>query len=44
MRILIAEDERDLNALLKKRLENQKYSVDACFDGQEALEYLEGAD
>lgn len=44
MRILIAEDERDLNALLKKRLENQKYSVDACYDGQEALDYLEMAD
>lgn len=40
MRILIAEDERDLNALLKRRLENQKYSVDACFDGEEALDYL----
>ena len=35
MRILIAEDERDLNNLLKKRLEKQKYSVDACFDGEE---------
>ena len=44
MRILIAEDEKDLNRLLKKRLENQKYSVDACFDGQEALDYLEGAE
>ena len=33
MRILIAEDEKDLNVLLKKRLENQKYSVDACCDG-----------
>ena len=41
MRILIAEDERDLNALLKKRLEKQGYSVDACSDGQEALDYLE---
>lgn len=30
MRILIAEDERDLNDLLKKRLEKQQYSVDAC--------------
>lgn len=40
MRILIAEDERDLNALLKKRLENQKYSVDTCFDGEEAVDYL----
>ena len=40
MRILIAEDEKDLNDLLKKRLENQKYTVDACRDGQEALDYL----
>ena len=40
MRILVAEDERDLNALLKKRLERQQYSVDACMDGQEALDYL----
>ena len=39
MRILIAEDEKDLNTLLKKRLENQKYSVDACFDGEEAIDY-----
>ena len=40
MRILIAEDDKDLNSLLKKRLENQKYSVDACFDGEEAIDYL----
>lgn len=44
MRILIAEDEKDLNALLKKRLENQKYTVDACYDGQEALDYLDVTD
>ncbi|HJD26572.1 MAG TPA: response regulator transcription factor [Candidatus Blautia intestinipullorum] len=44
MRILIAEDEKDLNRLLKKRLENQKYTVDACFDGEEALDYLAAAD
>lgn len=41
MRILIAEDEKDLNDLLKKRLEKQQYSVDVCYDGQEALDYLE---
>lgn len=44
MRILIAEDEKDLHHLLKKRLENQKYTVDACFDGEEALDYLAAAD
>lgn len=44
MRILVAEDERDLNALLKKRLEVQKYTVDTCMDGEEALEYLSCAE
>lgn len=40
MRILVAEDERDLNRILKKRLEKEKYSVDCCFDGEEVLDYL----
>lgn len=40
MRILIAEDEKDLNVVLKKRLEEESYSVDACFEGQEALDYI----
>ena len=44
MRILIAEDEKDLNRMLVSRLETEHYSVDACFDGQEALEYLESAE
>lgn len=41
MRILIAEDEKDLNRLQKKRLEEHSYSVDACLDGEEALAFLE---
>ncbi len=41
MRILIAEDERDLNRLIAKTLEKEGYGVDACFDGDEALYYLE---
>lgn len=44
MRILIAEDEPDLNGLLKKKLEKEGYAVDACFDGEEAWEYLKMAD
>lgn len=40
MRILVAEDERDLNRLLSKRLKEEHYSVDSCFDGSEALDYL----
>ena len=43
MRILVAEDEKDLNRLLSARLKAENYSVDSCFDGQEALDYLEGA-
>ena len=41
MRILVAEDERDLNRLIVKVLEKEGYGVDACFDGEEALYYLE---
>ena len=44
MRILIAEDERDLNNILTERLRKEHYSVDACFDGQEAWDYLDGAE
>lgn len=40
MRILIAEDERDLNQLIKKRLKEDGYSVDACFDGEAVFDYL----
>ena len=43
MRILIAEDERDLNRIISSRLSEEHYSVDSCFDGEEALEYLESA-
>ncbi len=44
MRILLAEDERDLNRILTNKLKDAGYSVDACFDGAEALEYLDAAD
>lgn len=41
MRILVVEDERDLNRVISKRLESEGYSVDRCFDGQEALDFIE---
>ncbi len=44
MRILVVEDARDMNRLIVKMLKKAGYSVDGCFDGQEALEYLLGAD
>ena len=31
MRILVAEDEKDLNRLLSARLKAENYSVDSCF-------------
>ena len=44
MRVLVVEDERDLNRILVKTLAAEGYSADACFDGVEALDYLKGAD
>ena len=44
MRILVIEDERDLNLLIKKRLKDEGYSVDSAYDGEEAIDYLESAD
>lgn len=44
MRILIVEDESDLNQVLTKHLKNHGYAVDSCLDGQEAKDYLEMTD
>ena len=44
MRILIAEDEKDLNRIISSRLQAEQYSVDSCFDGEEALDYLARAE
>lgn len=43
MRLLIAEDEQDLNRLLAKALRKEGYTVDACLDGEEAMDCLLGA-
>lgn len=44
MRILIAEDEKDLREVTVKRLKAEGFGVDGCGDGKEVLEYLEAAD
>ena len=44
MRILVAEDEQDLNRLMVQALERAGYSVDSCYDGADALDYAAGAD
>ena len=41
MRLLLAEDEKALSKALTAILERNNYSVDAVYDGQSALEYLE---
>ena len=40
MRVLLAEDEKELNDLVRKTLEDEGYAVDSVFDGDSALEYL----
>ena len=43
MRILVVEDSADMNRLIVKTLKKNDYSVDGCFDGEEAQSYLLGA-
>lgn len=40
MRILLVEDELDLQSILVKRLRAAYYSVDACSNGLDALDYI----
>lgn len=40
MRILIAEDEKSLNTIISKKLTSDGYSVDSCYDGEEAINIL----
>ena len=40
MRLLIVEDEKDLNRIISKSFEKENFSVDSCFDGEEALDFL----
>lgn len=41
MRLLLAEDEKTLSDALVAILSHANYSVDAVYDGQEAMDYLE---
>ena len=44
MRILVVEDAADMNRLIVKTLTKAGYSVDGCYDGEEALDYMLGAE
>lgn len=41
MRLLVVEDEKDLNSIICSKLVEEGYNVDACYDGQAALDYME---
>lgn len=40
MRILVIEDEKNLNDIIVKKLVLEKYCVDSCFNGNDALDYI----
>lgn len=44
MRILVCEDQKDLNKIITKHLTAEGYSADSCYDGQEALDFMDMAD
>ena len=44
MKVLLAEDEEDLNDIIVKKLREEGYEVDSSFDGEDALEHLLYAD
>lgn len=43
LRLLVVEDEKYLNKTLTERLTKAGYCVDNCFDGEDALYYIENA-
>lgn len=40
MRLLVVEDEKDMNRILVNKLEKEGYNVDFCYDGDAAMDYL----
>ena len=44
MRLLVVEDQKDLNEIIVRKLTNEHYSVDSCFTGDDALDFLRCAE
>ena len=44
MRILVVEDEKSLNDIIVKELKQSHYTVDACYDGLSALDFIRCAE
>ena len=40
MKILVVEDETDLNHIIAKHLQAEGYIVDSCFNGNDAVYYI----
>lgn len=40
MKILVVEDEKDLNSVISRHLKKNNFSVDSVFNGKDALDYL----
>ena len=41
MRLLLAEDEKELNTALSTVLRRNNYTVDCAYDGEEALDFID---
>ena len=44
MRILVAEDEKELASIITRRLEDEDYAVDTVHNGLDAVSYLQETD
>lgn len=44
MRLLVVEDQKDLNEIIVRKLTNEHYSVDACYTGDDALDFIRCAE
>ena len=44
MRILVVEDEPNLNKVISNKLTDEKFGVDSCFDGEEVFLYVDSAE
>lgn len=44
MKILVVEDNIDLNKIIVRKLTAEGNAVDSCFNGQEALEFIDGTE
>ena len=40
MKLLVVEDEKDLNRIIVRNLEAEGYVVDSCYNGMDALAYI----